>query len=119
MRRPRATAADLGRAAAVLAALYLTAGLLWLLPSPGYTTTRLALFAVILAFGWLGAAGAVVGRPVGAAVGTVGLFLLGFWQAVLWVFVLPAAAVLAVAAALAHPAGDDPDGDGRDGATSG
>ena len=83
---------------AVLAVVYLTAGLVWLLPAPGFGTSRLLLFAVVVAVAWIGAVGALRHRPGLTAVGGVGLLLLGFWQAVLWIFMLPAAAVLLAAA---------------------
>lgn len=101
---------DLARGLAVLAALYLTAGLLWLLPSPGFGASRLVFFAAVAVAGWIGAAGALRHRPALATVGGLGLVLFGFWQAVLWIFVLPAAAViLIVAAILARPPNDGPE----------
>lgn len=79
-------------------ALLLTLALAWFLPQPGYTTTRLAFFTLIAAVAWAGAAGAVVGRPAVIGGSAAALFLLGFWQAVLWIVVLPAALLHFVAA---------------------
>lgn len=65
---------------------------------PGYSLTRLALFAVFGALAVVGAAGIIYDRGLLVGVGTVGLVLLGFWQAVLWVYILPVAVVFAVVA---------------------
>lgn len=68
------------------------------LGQPGYTETRLAFFAVLAGLAVVGTAGAVYQRDLVAVVCAAGLVLLGFWQAVLWVFILPVAAMLVVAA---------------------
>lgn len=95
--------ATLAFAVAVVAALYLTAGLLLLLPSSGYAVTRLAFVALVVVISWGGVAGAVFDRPPVVIVAAVALLLLGFWQAVLWIFMLPAALGLVVAGViLAH-----------------
>ena len=98
--RRRGRIATLALAVALLAALYLTGGLLFLLPSSGNSVTRLAFVALVVAVSWAGVAGAVTDRPpvvVGAA---AVLLVLGFWQAVLWIFMLPAALGLVVAGVL-------------------
>lgn len=77
-------------------ALALTLALGWFLGGPGYTTTRLAFFALVAGVAWAGAAGALLGRPVAVGASAFGLFLLGFWQAVLWIVVLPAALLMFV-----------------------
>ena len=82
------------RGVAVLAALYLTGGLVWLLPTPGFRMSRLILFIVVIGFAWIGAFGVISDRSLVAFVGATGLFVLGFWQAVLWIFMLPTAAIL-------------------------
>lgn len=51
----------------------------------------------------LGGAGVVLRRATLTAVGVSGLFLLGFWQAALSVFILPVAALLVVAALVDRP----------------
>lgn len=79
---------------AVLAATYLTAGMAYLLVQPGFTASRAVFFAVVVCLGWVGAAGVVTGRRGPTLGGAVGLVALGFWQAVAWLFVLPAAVVL-------------------------
>lgn len=95
--------ATLAFAIAVVSAAYLTAGLLLLLPSSGYTMTRLAFVALVVVISWGGVAGAVFDRPPAVIVAAVALLLLGFWQAVLWIFMLPAALGLVVAGViLAH-----------------
>ena len=91
---------DLVRAIGVLAAVYLTAGLLWVLPSPGFGVSRLVFSAIVIAIAWVGAVGALRHRPSLVVAGAVGLLLFGFWQAVLWIFMLPAAAILLVVATI-------------------
>ena len=56
----------------------------------------------VVGFGWLGGAGVVTDRFAATIVGATGLFLLGFWQATLWVVMVPTAVVLAIAGAMAH-----------------
>lgn len=91
---------DLVRGLAVLAAVYLTIGLLWVLPSPGFGVSRLLFSALVVALAWVGAIGALRQRPALVAAGGVGLVLFGFWQAVLWIFMLPAAGVLLIVAVI-------------------
>lgn len=90
--------ATLTRAVAVLAAGYLTVGMGFLLVQPGRTTSRVVFVAVVVGLGWVGAAGFVTGRRIVALAAAGGLAGLGFWQAVAWLFVLPPAVVLAIAA---------------------
>lgn len=97
--------ADLARGASVLGVLGLLAVLAYYLPSPGYRPSRLYLFLLIGAVGVVGAAGAVLERPLLAGGGAAGIFLLGFWQAVLSVFMLPVAVVLFLTAFLVDDAG--------------
>lgn len=85
---------------ATLAVCVLLAALGWFLQEPGYTTSRLAFFAVIGGAGVLSLYGIVVARSTVAGVGVVLLFLLGFWQAVLWIVVYPVVALLVVAMAI-------------------
>lgn len=68
------------------------------LGQPGYTLTRLVFFAVLGGLAVAGAAGVLVERPVVAAGSACGLLLLGFWQAVLWIYVFPVCGVLLLAA---------------------
>ena len=68
------------------------------LGQPGYTWTRLAGFAVLGGLAVVGAAGIIYQRGLLAGVGTAGLVLLGFWQAVLWIYILPVVVVFSVAA---------------------
>lgn len=91
-----------GRWIAVAAALWLSAALTYYLPRPGYAAARLAYFLLLAAVAWAGAAGVLRGRPVVAGLAGLGLFLLGFWQAVLWIAVLPAAVALLGASAVAR-----------------
>ncbi|WP_436909636.1 hypothetical protein [Halosimplex marinum] len=88
------------RGLTVAATAALLAVLGYYLVQPGGTWSRLALFAAIGGAAVAGAAGAVSRRPLVAAGGACGLFLLGFWQAALWMFVFPAAGLLIVAALL-------------------
>ncbi|MEY7849636.1 hypothetical protein AB7C87_10625 [Natrarchaeobius sp. A-rgal3] len=85
---------------AVAAVLALLAVLAWFLPQPGFSGSRVALFALIAGAAILGAAGLLRRRMSLAVAGAVFLFLLGFWQAVLGVFILPVVALLLVAAVL-------------------
>jgi energy-converting hydrogenase Eha subunit C len=94
---------DVVRGMAVLSVLGLFGVLLYYLPQPGYSQSRLFLFGLIAGAAVLGGAGVVLRRATLTAVGIFGLFLLGFWQAVLSVFVLPVAALLVVAALLDRP----------------
>ncbi|MFC7199710.1 hypothetical protein [Halospeciosus flavus] len=71
---------DLFRGASVVAVFFLTLVLLFFLPRPGYQTSRLVLFAVVLFVGWVGAAGAIFSRSNLLVAGAVGQFLLGFWN---------------------------------------
>lgn len=102
----RRRVATVATAIAVLAAAYLTAGVAVLLPSPGYATARLAFALLVVLVAWVGAAGAYFDRPPVVILTAVTLALLGFWQAVLWIFMLPAAVGLVVAGLLlAHLSG--------------
>lgn len=85
----------------------LTLVLLALLPAPGYRTSRLVLFALIITIAWVGAAGVVFGRfgpTVGAA---IGLFLLGFWQFTIGVVMLPTSLALLLTAILFREPADE------------
>lgn len=84
-------------AAALLAFLGV---LVFYLGQPGATPARLALFLALGGAATLGTTGAVLGRASIAAVGALLLALLGFWQATLWIFVLPMAGVLGAASLL-------------------
>ncbi|SEP26223.1 hypothetical protein SAMN05216388_10578 [Halorientalis persicus] len=88
------------RALAVLVLVAFLGVLGWSLGQPGYNSTRLLLYAVLGGFAIIGAAGIVYERPFVGAGGACGLLLLGFWQAVLWLFIFPVAALLVVAAVL-------------------
>jgi hypothetical protein len=94
------------RALAVTAVLALVAVLLWFLPKSGYSHLRLALFAGLAGSAATAGAGVLRESSRLVAVGVVGLVLLGVWQAVLWVFVLPVAGALVVASLLAPGARD-------------
>lgn len=86
------------RGAAVLSVLGLIGVLLYYLPQPGYSQSRLILFALITSAALLGGAGVVQRRVRITIIGAAGLFLLGFWQAVLAVFIYPVIALLLLAA---------------------
>mgnify|MGYP006286466007 CR=1 FL=1 len=88
------------RGTALAALLVFLAILAVYLDRPGYTSTRLVLFAGLGAAAVLGTAGAVAQRKAVAALGAVLLALLGVWQATLWIFVLPMAGVLGAASLL-------------------
>lgn len=94
------------RVLAVLAVLGLVGVLLYYLSVPGYSRSRLVLFALLGGAGVVGGVGATFRRRDLVLAGSAGLFLLGFWQAALGVFVLPVAAVLLLAAVLGEPDAD-------------
>ena len=95
--------ADVVRGMAVISVLGLVGVLLYYLPQPGYSQSRLVLFGLIAGAAVLGGAGVVLRRATLTAVGVFGLFILGFWQAALSVFILPVAALLVVAAFVDRP----------------
>ena len=89
---------DVLRVGSVVAVVLLTMVLLAFLPQPGFRTSRLALFAIVILVGWVGAAGAILGRSRLLLIGAVGQFLLGFWNVTIGLFMLPTGAVLLVTA---------------------
>ena len=97
---------DVVRFVPVLAAVYLTLGTGWLLVAAGISLPRLAVAAVVLAFGWIGAAGAVTRRFRPVLGGAAGLVVVGFLQAVLWVFMFPTALVLLAVGLVMWRSGD-------------
>ena len=75
--------------------------LAYYLGQPGYTWTRLALFAVLGGLAVSGAVGVFYNRELMAAAGACGLLLLGFsLAATLWMSLIPVAAILAISALL-------------------
>ena len=94
---------DIVRGTAVLSVLGLVGVLLYYLPQPGYSQSRLVLFGLIAGAAVLGGIGVVLRRATLTAVGVLGLFLLGFWQAVLSMYILPVAVLFVVAALLDRP----------------
>lgn len=69
----------------------------WHLGQPGYTQTRLVFFAILGGLAVTGAVGIFYQRETVAAGSACGLLLLGFWQAVLWIFIFPVIGMLVVA----------------------
>ncbi|WP_458210032.1 hypothetical protein [Haladaptatus sp. NG-SE-30] len=78
----------------VVATVVLLGVLTWYLGQPGYRHTRLLLFAAIGGFAVVGAVGVVFDFERLIVVGAVGLLVLGFWQAVLWLYVYPVVGLL-------------------------
>lgn len=74
--------------------------LVWYLGQPGYSHVRLAFFVALGLLAVAGAVGAVRHSAPLVALGSGGLFLLGFWQAALWVYIYPVVALLVLAALL-------------------
>ena len=72
----------------------------WYLTAPGYTLTRLVGFAVLGCLAVVGAAGVLRHRPRWSIAAAIGLIALGFWQAVLWLFIYPMVGVLLLSTAL-------------------
>lgn len=93
-----ATLARLVRLVAVLAVAALVVLLAQHLLRQGVTPVRLGFFGLLGAVAILGGVGVVRRRPVLTVAGALGLFLLGFWQAVLSVFILPVSALLVLVA---------------------
>jgi len=91
---------------AVFAALVLTIGLLSYLPQDGFRLSRVVLFVAVAGLAWVSALGVVRDRPTLGTAGAVGVVLLGFWQAVLWIWLLPTAGLLLVATVLSSPEED-------------
>ncbi|ELZ85944.1 hypothetical protein C453_09013 [Haloferax elongans ATCC BAA-1513] len=89
---------DVLRGASVTAVAITTVVLLVLLPRPGFRTSRLVLFAAVVALGWIGAFGAVRKQFWPTVVGGLGLFLLGFWQFTIGLVMLPTSAMLLLTA---------------------
>lgn len=83
-----------GQAVAVGATLAFLGVLACLLSKPGYSTTRLGFFAILGGFAVIGVVGVVRNSTPAVAVASLGLLLLGIWQAVLGIFVLPMVGVL-------------------------
>ncbi|WP_053947040.1 hypothetical protein [Halolamina sediminis] len=94
------TAGRPARGLAMAALLTFLAVLVFYLDQPGYTHARLALFLALGSAATLGTAGAVLQRAAMTAAGAGMLALLGFWQATLWIFVLPMTGVLAATSLL-------------------
>lgn len=72
--------------------------LVYYLVQPGYSWTRLAFFAGLGGLAVLGTMGIMYQRELVAVGGACGLLLVGFWQAVLWLYIVPVVGVLVVAA---------------------
>lgn len=70
----------------------------WYLGQPDYTPTRMVFFTVLGGLAAAGAVGVLSQHPLVAVGSACGLLLLGFWQAVLWIYVFPVCGVLLVAA---------------------
>lgn len=94
------TLVDVARWATLLGVVGLLGLLAWYLPSPGYGSTRLAFFAVIGSVGVIGAVGAFLDRPYVVGGSAAGMFLLGFWQFTLGLYMVPVAAILLFTAVL-------------------
>ena len=92
------------RVLAILLVVILTAVMVRLALRPAWpgTLVQWSFLLGVVGFGWLGGVGIVTDRFTATIVGATGLFLLGFWQATLWVVMVPTAVVLAIAGAMAH-----------------
>jgi hypothetical protein len=99
--------ANLARLVAVVGVLVLLTVLLWMLPQPGYSRSRLVLFALIAGAAVLGATGVLLRRSIVTTVAVVGLFLLGVWQAVLSVFIWPVIGLFLLVALLDYEDSSD------------
>ncbi|MFC4451232.1 hypothetical protein [Halorussus aquaticus] len=92
----------------MLFVIILTGILLWTLPRPGYSQSRLILFSAIIGGAWIGIIGVAVisfNYKIGlsiTAIGTGTLFILGFWQAAIGFIIMPTAALILLAAYLSY-----------------
>lgn len=68
----------------------------WYLGQPGYTQARLVLFAALGGLAGAGVLGVFFRRELVIVGATGGLVLLGFWQAVLWVYIFPVVLVFLI-----------------------
>jgi hypothetical protein len=101
------------RAGAVVAALSLTVGLAVLVPWEDRVLAGIAR-TLSLVIAWLGVYGVVRERSSIVELAALSLALLGFWQPVGWVVILPTGAVFAIAAAvLARWEPDEAEGEGE------
>lgn len=94
------TRTDAARGLAVATVIAFLGVLLWYLPKPGYTHVRLAFFAVLASLAVTSGVGVVRDSSGPIVVGIGGLLLLGFWQAVLWLYVYPTVGLLVIASLL-------------------
>lgn len=92
--------AGLARLTAIAAVVALVVGLVRIVALQGYTDTRLLLFGLLIVTACIGGVGVYRRRVAMTVAGAIGLFLLGFWQAVLFVFVLPVSGLLVLVAVL-------------------
>lgn len=88
------------RGLVVVGTLAFLAASTWYLARPGFTLSRLGAFLVLGVLAVLGAAGVLWGRDRLSALAAVALFLLGFWQAVLWILIWGQVGVLVAATVL-------------------
>lgn len=88
------------RGISIVAVVAFLAVLVWCLARPGYTHVRLGFFALLGSLAIVGAIGVIQHSTRLVTVGSGGLFLLGFWQAVLWLYIYPVIGLLVVATLL-------------------
>lgn len=91
---------NLVRGAAVLSVFGLLGVLVYLLVQLGYSQSRFVLLSLIASSAVIGGIGVTLNRTILTMIGAVGLFLLGFWQAVLSIYIAPVIALLLLAAFL-------------------
>lgn len=106
----------LARWLVVVGTLAFLAAATWYLARPGFTPSRLVLFLVVGALAVLGALGVLWRRDRLVALAAAALFLLGFWQAVLWVLLWGQVGVLVAATVLDHAVRARGGGEGAGGA---
>lgn len=90
------------RSVAVVTVLAFLGVLLWMLSQPGYSQSRLVLFVLIGGAAVIGAVGVVLRWFAVTVVGVGSLFMFGFWQAVLSVFIYPVIGLFLLAAFLEY-----------------
>lgn len=95
------TGGSIARGLAVVVTVAFLGVLGYYLVQPGYTWTRLVLFAVLGGLAVSGTVGVFYHRELIVAGGACGLLLMSFsLAATLWMYILPVAAILVVSALL-------------------
>ena len=91
---------NLVRGVTVLSVFGLLGVLAYFLVQLGYSRSRFVLLSLIACSAVIGGIGVTLNRTTLTIIGAVGLFLLGFWQAVLSIYIAPVIVLLLLVAFL-------------------